>query len=92
MKKTQLIVSILGLCSVVACTSDREEINNSSPKLNASASVSVKSIGTLSDTLKLNQSQKNGITTKSASNEGDTTEPVDGSEIVPPGDIKPPKK
>lgn len=84
MKKTQLIVSILGLCSVVACTSDREEINNSSPKLNASASVSVKSIGTLSDTLKLNQSQKNGITTKSATNGEEDSEPVDGAETIDP--------
>ncbi|AQW96705.1 hypothetical protein BBD31_01780 [Elizabethkingia anophelis] len=90
MKKTQLIVSILGLCSVVACTTDREEVN-SSPKLNTSASVSVKSIRTLSDTLKANQSQKNGITTK-AESEGEVTAPNDQSEIIPPGEVRPPKK
>lgn len=91
MKRTKLIVSILGLFSVVACTADRDqEVVNSSTKVNTSASVSVKSIRTLSDTLKLNQSH--GITTKAASNEGDNTEPVDGSEIIPPGEVRPPKK
>lgn len=89
MKRTQLIVSILGLCSVVACTTDREEVN-SSPKLNTSTSASVKSIRSLSDTLKLNQSQ-NGITTK-AESDGEVTAPNDQSEIIPPGEVRPPKK
>lgn len=88
MKKTQLIVSILGLCSVVACTTDREEVN-SSPKPNSSASVSVKSIRPLSDTLKINQSH--GITTK-AESDGEVTAPNDQSEIIPPGEVRPPKK
>lgn len=88
MKKTQLIVSILGLCSVVACTTDREEVN-SSPKPNASTSVSVKSIRPLSDTLKINQSH--GITTK-ADSDGEVTAPNDQSEIIPPGEVRPPKK
>jgi len=88
MKKTQLIVSILGLCSVVACTTDREEVN-SLPKLNTSTSVSVKSIRPLSDTLKINQSH--GITTK-AESDGEVTAPNDQSEIIPPGEVRPPKK
>lgn len=82
MKKKQLIVSVLGLCSVVACTTDREEVN-SSPKLNTSTSVSVKSIRSLSDTLKLNQSQ-NGITTKAATGEEEVTLPIDGAETIDP--------
>lgn len=90
MKKTQLIVSVLGLCSVVACTTEREEVN-SSPKLNTSTFVSVKSIRSISDTLKLNQSQ-NGITTKADSDGGETSAPIDGSEIIPPGEVRPPKK
>ncbi|KUY20847.1 hypothetical protein M2T28_09970 [Elizabethkingia miricola] len=89
MKRTQLIVSILGLFSVVACTTDREEVN-SSPKLNTSTSASVKSIRTLSDTLKINQSH--GITTKADSDGGETSVPIDGSEIIPPGEVRPPKK
>jgi|GEM_PF-3339323 len=83
MKKTQLIVSILGLCSVVACTTDRDEVN-SAPKPNASTSTSEKSIRVLSDTLKINQSQKNGITTKSASDGEEASQPIDGSETIDP--------
>ncbi|MCL1658080.1 hypothetical protein M2T79_15865 [Elizabethkingia miricola] len=90
MKRTQLIVSILGLFSVVACTSDRDQDVINTSKVNSSASVQRKSIRPLSDTLKNNQSH--GITTKADSDGGETSAPIDGSEIVPPGDIKPPKK
>ncbi|MCT4143045.1 hypothetical protein HZP66_02245 [Elizabethkingia anophelis] len=81
MKRTQLIVSILGLFSVVACTTDREE-ENSSPKLNTSTSASVKSIRTLSDTLKINQSH--GITTKADSEGEEASQPIDGAETIDP--------
>ncbi|KGO08574.1 hypothetical protein I6H88_13625 [Elizabethkingia bruuniana] len=89
MKKTQLIVSILGLFSVVACTSDRDQDVINTSKVNSSASVSVKSIRPLSDTLKINQSH--GITTK-AESDGEVTAPNDQSEIIPPGEVRPPKK
>nr|WP_199162832.1 hypothetical protein [Elizabethkingia sp. ASV34] len=90
MKRTQFIWSILGLFSVVACTSDRDQDVISTSKINSSASVSVKSIRVLSDTLKLNQSH--GITTKADSDGGETSVPIDGSEIIPPGEVRPPKK
>ena len=82
MKKTQLIVLVLVLCSVVACTTEREEVN-SSPKLNTSTSVSAKRIRSISDTLKLNQSQ-NGITTKASAEGEEVTLPIDGAETIDP--------
>ncbi|MCT3674492.1 hypothetical protein HZQ94_14990 [Elizabethkingia anophelis] len=81
MKAKQLIVSVLGLSIIVACSSDRdEEVTNTTLR----TSTSVKSIRVLSDTLKINQSQKNGITTKSASDGEEASQPIDGSETIDP--------
>ncbi|OPC76214.1 hypothetical protein BAZ12_19585 [Elizabethkingia miricola] len=81
MKAKQLIVSVLGLSTILACSSDRDqETTNTTLR----TSTSVKSIRYKSDTLKPIQSQKNGITTKAASDGEEASQPIDGSETIDP--------
>ena len=85
MKTKQLIISFLGLCTVVACSSDRDQ-EISTQQFNPKTSSSVRSVRVISDTLKLNTKSPLNDTKqlqRAESDQGDTKAPIESETIDP---------